>query len=1730
MTHGDLPKLIRLAILASNPLSLGAQLVYNESFRYESAPGWEFQTDGSGSSPGARLTATATPNAADPESGAPSIDVNGNGWLRLATTTGNQANAVALDTAIPSSSNTIRVKFDFAFWKPGTNPADGITVFMWDASESFDPGAYGGSLGYAQRTGVDGLAGAYVGVGLDVYGNFANGEEGRSGDITGLVPNTVTVRGEGSGTTGYDFLTGTVSNTTGAATSTLFTNLDFANSANRPDQDAADYRHFVMELDENDQLTVWMQSGFDNSLTQILQTTLPGVRPDELRLGFSGATGGFNEVYEIRNLEISTFGGDNSYYWDNEAGDSLWGTSINWDQDTVPTTYSHVLFTDAFADTLTDQSITLDGGDKTISSATFAGGSSYELTPSGSQSLIFDTNGVGKSYLNVLNSPTGNADHTIHTDIVANNELDIQNLVAQTLTLTGDINTNGNTVKFETAGVTTASGVISGAGAVVTDGEGETIFYGDNTYTGQTTIEDGRLRIEHSNALGATANGVTVENGGSLALANNISTPSGETLLLNGVGDGYTGALVNAGGANSFQGAITLQSHSTIGAESGTLDVDGAVAGSGYDLTAYTAAGTDIDFNGAISGSGTNLTKTGEGTATLSVGNTYSGDTTVSAGTLRIENNGALGDVVGETYVSSGATLEMANVGSINSGEEFYAAGTGVSGKAAIWADSGTNQINNTVTLSGGTTYIGAETGASLELNGSGGNLDGAGQNVVITGGGTVIYSGSEGTQSGTTEVLNGSTLQLNNSGGLLHDSSALVVDGTFNMGAATNNELVGSLAGSGSVLTQGATLTAGSDDTDTTFSGVISGSGDFVKQGDGNMAFSGANTFTGSLTVDDGTVTMGANHAFADSMNLVLEGGTFAVNGYADTMDFMVLNASSTIDFQGATGGYLTFADMDHDLGILTIDNWAGSFSGNGNTRLQVLDNELNTFGTGPGSLINIYFTGYGDADLISLGGGVYEIVPDLSGFYEWTAGNNGNPNDWNRNGNWDGPAGFPNSTAARAYIGTADANLDGRTIELNGSRVLNTLVIDNDAAFTIAENTLIFDTLLSAPLNLTVLGDSSPTFNSNLAFYDNALFTNNSTGVVTVNGNMNLGDLLIDSEIRFMGSGTTVINGNIVDSFNQGQVFVDATGDGTVEFHGNNTFSDGFILNSGNVLVGSNSALGNDWIAFNGGRVAATGADRSLNETYSINADLIFGNDDGSDLTLSGAGSLSTDVALTVESGVTTNLTGVVSGNQVLTKEGDGTLNLTAANTFDELVVNDGAASSLIGGNMLIGGAGTGTSVFGDGDVIVNSGGTLDATAGGSIEIGDSATLTNAGVVDVTAGGSLTFDGDFTQTAGSATFDIGGNILTDGASSVAVSGGTVDFIGDSNFTTSNAGSSISVTNGATMDIDLTNGATGSTLTISQNDTLTVDGSGSLLTVATDTNGSINLNGQIDLHNSGYLTVTQGPTIFGANSTFDGGNAATAGTLEVRDDLTFTSGMDIGNAPNITLNIADGDSTLITAATANTNIENLGTITKTGDGLVTIGSNLNNIQAGTILINGGTLLNATSNQIENNTAMVFGDNLTGSTTPTWNVNDSDEVLGTLTLDASSQVNLNLGSDAGDGSIVKFADSSEVAWNSSGSLIIEGWNGEFDGGGLDQVYIGADLYGATTAQVGQIFFKNPAGLSAGIYAARILPTGEVVPYPVPEPGTYAMGGALILCLALFEWRRQRKGSTSQAAK
>ena len=86
--------------------------------------------------------------------------------------------------------------------------------------------------------------------------------------------------------------------------------------------------------------------------------------------------------------------------------------------------------------------------------------------------------------------------------------------------------------------------------------------------------------------------------------------------------------------------------------------------------------------------------------------------------------------------------------------------------------------------------------------------------------------------------------------------------------------------------------------------------------------------------------------------------------------------------------------------------------------------------------------------------------------------------------------------------------------------------------------------------------------------------------------------------------------------------------------------------------------------------------------------------------------------------------------------------------------------------------------------------------------------------------------------------------------------------------------------------------------------------------------------------------------------------------------------------------------------------------------------------------------------------------------------------------------------DLGSGSnVVRFRESRASLWSVGSWLVISNWSGRVEGGGPDQIFVGTNVDGLADAQLREIVFKNPSGFQPGVYGARILSNGEVVPIP-----------------------------------
>lgn len=235
----------------------------------------------------------------------PSIVAN---RLRLTNNTGNNAKSVSLPAIFPAAGNYFSV--DFKHYAYDGSGADGIAVTLSDYAVPAVTGAYGGSLGYAQRCGVNGFAGGWLGVGIDEYGNFRNDEEcrGDGGSPTGRVLDSVAVRGSGAALAGYLLH---------AESGGLAPGVDQSGAAPGPGHS---YRVIV---DHSNGVNAWTSvlrdtgSGYATIVAPYDAKAMPGQAavPSNWQISLTGSTGGSTNYHEIDDLRICA-----TYVWPPSGG------------------------------------------------------------------------------------------------------------------------------------------------------------------------------------------------------------------------------------------------------------------------------------------------------------------------------------------------------------------------------------------------------------------------------------------------------------------------------------------------------------------------------------------------------------------------------------------------------------------------------------------------------------------------------------------------------------------------------------------------------------------------------------------------------------------------------------------------------------------------------------------------------------------------------------------------------------------------------------------------------------------------------------------------------------------------------------------------------------------------------------------------------------------------------------------------------------------------------------------------------------------------------------------------------------------------------------------------------------------------------------------------------------------------------------------------------------------
>lgn len=810
------------------------------------------------------------------------------------------------------------------------------------------------------------------------------------------------------------------------------------------------------------------------------------------------------------------------------------------------------------------------------------------------------------------------------------------------------------------------------------------------------------------------------------------------------IGASANDGVLTAGGAADTAGTVYLINNHA----SNLLTINSTIANNGAGTVAVTTSGTGITL----------LTGT----------NTYTGRTTVGAGTLRISSEQNLGanpsTATADQLTLSGGTLNTTATFSIddtNRGITLGAAGGSISVNAST-----TLTIANTIAGTG---------------------------NLTVSGTGTLALTAAN-TWTGTT-FANTGTLALGHINALQNSTLTTATAGevTFTV-VGTNTYNIGGLAGNDTVALGANTIRVGSNNETSIFTGNLTGTGGLIKVGVGTLNLNTANTFSGDTRVEAGMIvladvnalqnsTLDTGNAGTQSFNLTLgEGTTYNIGGLKGSANFDLAvanlsvgsnNQSTTFSgvLQGAFSnnltkvgtGTLTLLGNNTYIGTTTVSAGRLVLGGTNLSTITVAAGaNLGGEGTTAGNLIfagtthtldidattaaALGTTGAGSINVSALNAGGFVInvsgvaAGPITVFNYGSGGFSGSINKFT----------LGSSTAsARGAGGFADNGMGAITLDLG--YVVNTWVGGDSGGATLwdvgttANWSNSKDTLFQNG-DAVVFADGAlnytPTLQADVNV-DTATFTNSTGNDYTLSAAA--GQKLTTARgIFFTGSGNVTVSSGIA-----GTAALTQSGSGTTTLVGANTYTGGTFITGGTLRISDEASLGTAPGVFTAGQLTLNGASAVLSASASFAI-----NDATRGITLGSSGG-----GFSADSGVVLTLANVITGSGGLTKAGAGTVTLTAANTYTGLTtVNAGTLelNNATGGNAI-----AGDGVAGTDDVRVNTGATLKLAAADQIA-NDAVVNLNGGTWDLNGKNETIRSLTGTAVATFPTLTLGGATLT--------------------------------------------------------------------------------------------------------------------------------------------------------------------------------------------------------------------------------------------------------------------------------------------------------------------------------------------------------------------------------
>ncbi|EBN0230701.1 autotransporter outer membrane beta-barrel domain-containing protein [Salmonella enterica subsp. enterica serovar Agona] len=949
-----------------------------------------------------------------------------------------------------------------------------------------------------------------------------------------------------------------------------------------------------------------------------------------------------------------------------------------------------------------------------------------------------------------------------------------------------------------------AGSAISANTAVAINGNGNTI----SNQGKMTGVSDGLLISGNNNIVTTSGGEISGKNGirVSKGSGNQITAKSGSKITTTSTG------ISIAGGNNQ----ITTESGSAIVAkDNGILINSGAnnVTNGGSITATGSNMSYGIQYNSGASGTITNtgtITTTGKG----------AGDASVYAhgGAVTINNSGTMDSSVFGVYVTTGHTLNNLAGGSIsaNTAVQFHGNNNKLANAGAILGDTNGVTINgsgNTLTsqgkITGGINAILINSGSKnntltlntgTEISGSitdDNNSASANNNLILDGEGTLgssisglnsVTSSGDWTLSGATMNLSGTT-----NSALWVKSGTLILNGAMTAKGATVDSGTTLQIGNGGTLgafngdiVDNGTLTFNRSDA-AAYGSVISGSGNVVKQGGGELTLSNNNSYSGGTTIAEGTLTATAGGALG--------------SGNIDNRAYLKLDAASASDpfivadlttHSGATveigaGSTLQANTLtQQDGSTLTADLTATSGPAIRAKNVN-LDGTLNV--ASPASQEPIRSTDdlislaliesdnaiSGDFDDITINGNAmnpdafitvvgqknvndthYDLVETLT----WYADRDNAAIDAHGTFNL---ADADDSFTVNTVLENVDANSgwNGQSLTKTGA---GTLILNAENTYT-GSTTISEGTLIAT--NVEALGTGNVTDNATLEMntggdFDNAI---SGSGQVVKSGDKTLtlsginsytggttisGGTLVASNVDALGSGDVTDNatlelntGGDFDNAIGGTGSVVKSGDKTLTLSGANSYTGGTTISGGTLVASNVEALGSGDVTDNATLELNTGGDfaNNIGGTGSVvksgdkTLTLSGTNSYTGGTTISGGTLVASNVEALGTGDVTNNATlelntggdfdNAISGSGQVVKSGDKTLTLSGANSYS-------GATTISGGTLIathVNALGTG-AIDNRASLLLDASGQFTVTdltteSGGNTEIGAGSTL---------------------------------------------------------------------------------------------------------------------------------------------------------------------------------------------------------------------------------------------------------------------------------------------------------------------------------------------------------------------------------------------------------------------